>query len=63
MVAITLTKPAIEYTGEERQLLYRDLFRAIRAGLTPNCPGNKCSGKQIDYAKGRAMRLMMDAGF
>jgi hypothetical protein len=40
----------------EGAAIYRQEYRAVLAGLTPNCDGARYSGKQRDYARGEAGR-------
>lgn len=57
-----LTKPASEYSSEERRSFYVATLRAVRASMTPSMPG-RFSGQQVAYAKGRASQHMSKLGF
>lgn len=60
-MTINLTKPAIEYTAQERREVFAETYRAVCRTLVPNC--GRLSGCQRAWAKGRASKLMTDAGF
>jgi len=57
-----LTKPASEYTSQERRELFAKLANGFAQKMTPSF-GNSLSGQQIAYAKGRAWQQMRKAGF
>ena len=57
-----LTKPASEYTSEERRALLAEMTGRFLAKFTPSM-GDKYSAKQIDRAKGLAWGQMRAAGF
>jgi hypothetical protein len=59
---MTLTKPASEYTSEERRAILASLTRSVLSKMNPNMP-NRFSGQQTAYAKGRAWQQMQKAGF
>lgn len=61
---LTLTKPALEYTSQERAEIYAGLYRSLISGLVPDPDmSGRLSGQQIAWAKGRAWRTMRLAGF
>lgn len=60
-MTLNLTKPAGEHTGEERAAIFRNLTTEIFRGLRKDT--GKLSSYQASYARGRAMKLMLEAGF
>jgi len=58
---MTLSKPAIEYTGEERAEIYGSFFKEEKAKITPQI--SSVTGGQIASAKGRATKRFFSLGF
>lgn len=52
-----------ETSSAERQKVFSKLYREELRKLTPNVPGNRYSGQQVSYAKGRAGRRMLALGY
>jgi len=62
MIKITLTKPAIDYTSQERAEIYSSLYRSLFSDLAAK-NNNKLNGQQVAWVKGRAWQAMRKAGF
>lgn len=58
---MTLSKPAIEYTGTERAEIYGSFFKEEKAKIIPQASG--ITGGQIAAAKGRATKHFFSLGF
>jgi len=58
---MTLSKPAAEYTGDERAAIFSSFFKEERANIIPQASG--ITGGQISAAKGRANKRFFALGF